>query len=292
MLGDQLSLQHLHGSVSRDGYELSLLSGLLSRNRGVDLLSRQALPTLVVVTAGEHILQSGRQLRVEPGSAVVLASPEAMQWEWKALGNHRHRLAVMRWNPAAFERMAKIANADLRGAEGPEVFPATPALLALVQTLASPPPHWACLSVWYQAKVMEAAALALYHSAHSESEKGSEIVHQKWIEHAKYILTKDLQNPPSLEMLAEEVGCGAFHLSRLFKEYAGKTIPEFLRHKRIGLAAQMLATTERAVSDVVLEVGYESFSAFTRAFVREFGMTPSEYRRTGGTTPSGRASAG
>jgi len=56
-------------------------------------------------------------------------------------------------------------------------------------------------------------------------------------------------------------------------------MPEFLRRKRMERAAALLHTTDLAVSEIALAVGYTSFSAFTRAFVREQRVTPTAFRQ-------------
>jgi AraC-like DNA-binding protein len=54
------------------------------------------------------------------------------------------------------------------------------------------------------------------------------------------------------------------------------------------LAARKLQTTQQAILQVALDVGYESEAAFNRAFKREFGVPPAQYRKT--LTGNGRAS--
>ena len=59
------------------------------------------------------------------------------------------------------------------------------------------------------------------------------------VEQACAMLRRDLENPPSLEMLAEQVGCGTFHLSRMFSQQVGQTVPQYLRQLRLERAAQV-----------------------------------------------------
>jgi AraC-like DNA-binding protein len=97
------------------------------------------------------------------------------------------------------------------------------------------------------------------------------------VERAQYLLERDLENPPSLKMLADEIGCSAFHLSRIFAEESGMGIPRYLRRKRIERAAEILSAGKMNVTEAATAVGYNSMSAFTKAFVEQIGCCPGLY---------------
>lgn len=273
-----LSVQHLYGRLSCDGFVLEQVAGIAGHDQVLRDLTEPNLPMAVLVSAGSQCLQNDRRLSITAGDAVVMAGGNISDWQWIAGGGQRHRLTIVRWTTEAYARVAQYTNAISRGNE-PQTFPASPGLMTVLQAVTNPPSHLACLPVWYQAKVMEVAALALYPPTLDASDTEARHLGRERIEKAMFLLERDLRNPPNLEMLAQELGCGVFHLSRIFKEHAGRTIPEFLRQKRMARAAEALANARQSISDIVLDVGYESFSAFTRAFVREFGVTPSQYRR-------------
>jgi AraC-like DNA-binding protein len=50
------------------------------------------------------------------------------------------------------------------------------------------------------------------------------------------------------------------------------------RDSRLQLAARSLERTSRGVAEIAADVGYESEAAFNRAFKREFGQPPGQYR--------------
>src|SRR5688500_18531821 len=79
--------------------------------------------------------------------------------------------------------------------------------------------------------------------------------------------------------MAREVGLTTFQLSRLFGSVVGKSMPTRLRQKRMERAAELLRGTGQNIGDVAFAVGYYRISAVSRAFSREMGMTPSEYRK-------------
>jgi AraC family transcriptional regulator len=85
----------------------------------------------------------------------------------------------------------------------------------------------------------------------------------------------------SLAALATQSGLSAFHLHRVFAAVAGETPKQYTLRLRLGYAAVMLITTDDSVLDVALSCGFQSHEAFSRAFRRRFGMTPSAYRTRG-----------
>jgi AraC family transcriptional regulator len=80
-----------------------------------------------------------------------------------------------------------------------------------------------------------------------------------------------------LEELAALVGLSPFHFARAFKHSTG--VPPQLS-LRIKLAKTLLELTERPVTEIAFDVGYESSQALARLFRREVGLSPSDYRRT------------
>lgn len=87
--------------------------------------------------------------------------------------------------------------------------------------------------------------------------------------------------PWELEALAAEAGMSRARFAARFREVTGQTPVHYLAAWRIALAQKMLKSG-RAMKQVSVEAGYASSSAFTRAFVREVGMTPSHWLRQAG----------
>ena len=97
------------------------------------------------------------------------------------------------------------------------------------------------------------------------------------VERVKQVLARDLANPPTLEMIGQEVGCSPFYLSRIFSREVGLTIPQYLRKLRMERAAELLKSGEFNVTEAALEVGYSSQSHFSQAFHETFGCCPGLY---------------
>ncbi|VEP17253.1 Regulatory protein PchR (fragment) [Hyella patelloides LEGE 07179] len=96
------------------------------------------------------------------------------------------------------------------------------------------------------------------------------------LQHAKDILLKDLENPPSLLKLAQQVGLNDYKLKRGFKQLFGTTVFGYLHDYRMQQAYQLLEVEELNITEVSLQVGYNSLSSFNRAFKKKFGINPSK----------------
>lgn len=92
-----------------------------------------------------------------------------------------------------------------------------------------------------------------------------------------YIQTH-LDQDLSLEMLAERVGFSAFHFHRLFHELIGEALKEHIRRLRIERGANRLRVSEETIMHIALDAGFKTHESFTRAFRRQFGMTPNDFR--------------
>jgi len=83
----------------------------------------------------------------------------------------------------------------------------------------------------------------------------------------------------SVEELAANVGVSRSALFGRFNEALGEPPMRYLTRWRMHLAAEALRNSEAALVDVAEEAGYDSVSAFSRAFKRVTGQAPSVYRR-------------
>lgn len=83
----------------------------------------------------------------------------------------------------------------------------------------------------------------------------------------------------SMEELAAEVALSRSGFNDRFSALVGQTPMQYLTYWRMQLAAQRLKDSRETVAQVGYAVGYESEAAFNRAFKREFGKPPAEWRK-------------
>ncbi|MDZ4683725.1 MAG: AraC family transcriptional regulator [Planctomycetaceae bacterium] len=91
-------------------------------------------------------------------------------------------------------------------------------------------------------------------------------------------IQQHLDEDLTLERLAEVAGYSPYHFHRIFRGQVGERTDDYVRRLRMEQAAHSLRYRQRSVLDVALDSGYGSHEAFTRAFVRTYGVTPSEYQ--------------
>ena len=99
------------------------------------------------------------------------------------------------------------------------------------------------------------------------------------VRRVKDILTSGLAESISLSHLAGEVRLSSSHFARAFKASTGTSPHRWQTIMRLERARVLLETTDLPVTAVAAEVGYDDTGYFGRAFRREYGFTPTGYRR-------------
>jgi AraC family transcriptional regulator len=92
-------------------------------------------------------------------------------------------------------------------------------------------------------------------------------------------LATSLAGNVTLAELAADAGLSPFHFARAFKQSTGVPPHRYQLRLRIDVAKRLLETTDRPITAIALEVGYESSQALARLFRRECGTSPGEWRR-------------
>lgn len=80
----------------------------------------------------------------------------------------------------------------------------------------------------------------------------------------------------AMKDIAKIAYCSEYHFQRMFSFLSGITLSEYIRRRRLTLAAMELRDSGAKVIDIALKYGYASPNSFTRAFHQLHGMTPSE----------------
>jgi AraC family transcriptional regulator len=97
---------------------------------------------------------------------------------------------------------------------------------------------------------------------------------QRVIEHVASHLDEALE----LDTLAAQACLSRFHFHRVFRGMVGETPMELVRRLRLERAAWRLIHTDRPVTAIAFDAGYETHEAFTRAFRDCYAKPPSEFR--------------
>ena len=87
-----------------------------------------------------------------------------------------------------------------------------------------------------------------------------------------------LESDLNLDRLAKRVGFSAYHYHRIFREIIGEPVKEYIRRLRIERAAYRLKVSEETILQIAMDAGFKTHESFTRAFTRQFHITPNEFR--------------
>lgn len=90
-------------------------------------------------------------------------------------------------------------------------------------------------------------------------------------------LTEDID----LNKIAEKAYVSSFYFQKIFNVLCGFTIGEYIRNRRLTLAAQELSSSHIKVMDAALKYGYDSPDSFARAFTKFHGISPSAAKEQG-----------
>ena len=110
-----------------------------------------------------------------------------------------------------------------------------------------------------------------------------------WIESIQKAINymeENLLNDLTMDQIAQEVNSSVFHFQRIFSILTDMSIADYIRRRRLTLAAQELMDTEHKIIDLAYKYGYDSPEAFTKAFRKQHNVTPSEARKQQGPLQS------
>lgn len=103
-----------------------------------------------------------------------------------------------------------------------------------------------------------------------------------WIENLNKALDyieDNLDGDLDPEQIAKVALTSRFHFQRLFYMVSGLRLGEYIRHRRLSVAVSELVSTDAKVIDVALKYGYETPEAFSKAFKKLHGVSPSEVKK-------------
>ncbi|WP_100330132.1 AraC family transcriptional regulator [Bacillus xiapuensis] len=110
-----------------------------------------------------------------------------------------------------------------------------------------------------------------------------------WIEslqRAINYMEENLLEDITMDDISRMANSSGFHFQRTFSLLTGISVGEYLRRRRLTLAADELCRTNAKIIDIALKYGYGTPEAFTKAFRRQHGISPREARKLAGKLKS------
>src|SRR5262245_33336685 len=102
--------------------------------------------------------------------------------------------------------------------------------------------------------------------------------HRRAVERVITTARERLCEPISLHDMSRVAYLSTFHFNRVFHQITGLPPAKFISAMRLDEAKRLLLNTDRSVTDISFEVGYNSLSTFTRRFTQRVGLGPREFR--------------
>ena len=233
----------------------------------------------------------GKPITLRHGDSYVL-SPEAIGTMRIPTGEGSHELNLYiptdrieaLLEDESSEGWMEVAEALYKRGDGPVVDPGilTPAMMLAISQVRSCPFSGSLRSIYLEAKALELMALRLHRIIGLQiptrqpqplSRRDREMLRQ-----ARYILEQEMLNPPSIGELALRLGTNRTKLKAGYRQLFGTSLFESLRRYRMEQALFFLQECDFNVSETCYAVGYARLSAFSAAFRRIFGFSPSTAR--------------
>ena len=132
------------------------------------------------------------------------------------------------------------------------------------------------LRIKYSKEIAEADRIDT--EEHSHSINGND---RAFIEKADGFVYENIINSElDANMLADKMNMSLTTLNRRIKSITGTNTTNYIRLKRLGRAKQLLQNTQMSMGEIQAVCGFESPSYFSRAFKAEYGISPSDFRKT------------
>ncbi len=99
-------------------------------------------------------------------------------------------------------------------------------------------------------------------------------------------IEEHLTDELDIQSIADQANVSCFYFHKIFHILCGFTVGEYIRNRRLSMAAQELCATEQKVIDIALKYGYDSPDSFSRAFTKFHGISPSVAKERGNNLKS------
>ena len=100
------------------------------------------------------------------------------------------------------------------------------------------------------------------------------------IELVMQYIKENIDKEIDIPTLSAVFGFSPFHFHRIIKAYTGESIGAFVVRQRVETAAKLLLYSNMSISDIAYKIGYNVPTSLNKAFVKHYGISPTQYRRS------------
>ena len=268
--GMRVRLQASHGGVHLQQYDCLPGAGQREASASWCIVYQQTGAPRV-----RRVIGDSSELQLRPAGKISIHPPNAWGWRWDS----DNRVAVLRISQAIFDEVA--SDAALQGCSGQLQTPLSVddhlirhTILELLSEC-SVGSKISSLLIDSASRHVIAHLLARY--SHARQDKTSGLAQWK-LKRALDYIDEHIDQDLSLEELSKGLDMTAHYFCRSFRKSMGMPPYRYLISRRIERAKELLASTNKDVSEIALEVGFASPSHFTTAFRRSVGFAPRTYR--------------
>ena len=99
------------------------------------------------------------------------------------------------------------------------------------------------------------------------------------LRHVLNYCTENLSSDLQLDTVSKSTGVGKYHISHLFQMALGMGFHEYVNTLRVKEAARLLRDSDLSITEIAFQAGFSCTRTFNRAFQKQFGLSPREYRK-------------
>jgi len=134
--------------------------------------------------------------------------------------------------------------------------------------------------IYVKAKILELFTFYFNNNIDINNQKSEQLKDKRLIEKikkAKEILIANIDEPPSINELSDQVLLPVNVLKKGFKELYGESVYKYILSYKLELARQLLLSKKFSVKEISYKMGYSAPTHFVVAFKKKFGITPKKY---------------
>lgn len=229
----------------------------------------------VYVTGGTLEFGMGQELyHMEKGDFAV-AFPEVIH-HYQVLSPGNNRAYYLTASPVLCgqfkETMQKYCPKDpviKKEQVHPEIVHALRALLTLIGT---GEPNLAVAQAYMQ--IIVARSMPCFQMIEKSKVASGDLIYQT----VSYV-ARNFREELSLEMMARDLGVSKYALSRVFSGTFHRNFNKYVNEQRLEYVSTLLECSDRTITEICMDAGFESQRTFNRAFREKYKMTPRQYRK-------------